>query len=106
MFNIKGSTHNLKGKLAFDFITDIGWTFTSSYQRTQNKGNGYSYGFYLEVNYLPSEDIEYAMSLDNGKASMDYKKNINGLDLTIGSNYSLVSEIPDYGINIGISNTF
>ena len=55
---------------------------------------------------MPSKDIEYAMSLDNDKASLDYKRNINGLDLTIGSNYSLVSEIPDYGINIGISNTF
>jgi len=106
LVDIKGSTHNLKGKLGFDFITDTGWTFTSSYQRIQNKGNGYSDGFYLEVNYLPSKDIEYAMSLDNDKASLDYKRNINGLDLTVGSNYSLVSEIPDYGINIGISNTF
>ena len=87
-------------------MTDTGWTFTSSYQRIQNKGNGYSDGLYLEVNYLPSKDTEYSMSLDNDKASLDYKKNINGLDLTIGSNYSLVSEIPDYGVNIGISNTF
>ena len=106
LVDIKGSTHNLKGKLGFDFITDTGWTLTSSYERIQNKGNGYSDGLYLEVNYLPSKDIEYAMSLDNGKASLDYKKNINGLDFTIGSNYSLVSKIPDYGVNIGISNSF
>ena len=52
------------------------------------------------------KNIEYAMSLDNDKSSFDYKRNINGLDITIGSNYSLVSEIPDYGVNIGISNTF
>ena len=107
MVNIKGSTHNFKGKLGFDLITDMGLSFTSSYQRTQNKGNGYSDGLYLEVSYIsPSKDTEYTMSLDNDKASLDYKRNINGLDLTIGSNYSLVSEIPDYGINIGISNTF
>ena len=106
LLDIKGSTHNLKGKLGFDYMTDTGWTFTSSYQRIQNKGNGYSDGLYLEVNYLPSKDIEYAMSLDNDKASLDYKKNINGLDFTIGSNYSLVSEMPDYGVNVQISNTF
>jgi len=106
LVNIKGSTHNFKGKLGFDFITDMGLSFTSSYQRTQNKGNGYSDGFYLEANYMPSKDTEYAMSLDNDKASLDYKRNINGLDFTVGSNYSLVSEIPDYAANIKISNTF
>ena len=87
-------------------MTDMGLSFTSSYQRTQNKGNGYSDGFYLEVSYIPSKDIEYAMSLDNDKAFLDYKRNINGLDFKVSSNYSLVSEIPDYGANIKISNTF
>ena len=106
LVNIKSSTHNFKGKLGFYFITDIGWSFTSSYQRIQNKGNGYSDGFYLEASYMPSKDIEYAMSLDNDKASLDYKRNINGFDFTVGSNYSLVSEIPDYAANIKISNTF
>ena len=106
MVNIKSSTHNFNGKLGFDFITDIGLSFTSSYQRIQNKGNGYTDGFYLEATYMPSKDIEYAMSLDNDKASLDYKRNINGLDFTVGSNYSLVSEIPDYAANIKISNTF
>jgi len=106
LVNIKGSTHNFKGKLGFDFITHIGWSFTSSYQRIQNKGNGYSDGFYLEASYMPSKDTEYAMSLDNDKASLDYKRNINGLDFTVSSNYSLVSKIPDYGANLKISNTF
>ena len=106
MVNIKSSTHNFKGKLGFDFITDIGWSITSSYQRTQNKGNGYSDGFYLEVSYMPSKDIEYAMSLDNDKASLNYKRNINGFDFTVGSNYSLVSEIRDYAANIKISTIF
>ena len=106
LVNIKGSTHNFKGKLGFDFMTDMGLSFTSSYQRTQNKGNGYSDGFYLEVSYMPSKDIEYAMSLDNDKAFLNYKRNINGFDFTVGSNYSLVSEIPDYAANIKISNTF
>ena len=106
MSNINSSTHNFKGKLGYDFITDTGWFVTSSYQRIQNKGNGYTDGFYLEATYMPSKDIEYAMSLDNDKASLDYKRNINGLDFTVGSNYSLVSEIPDYAANIKISNTF
>ena len=46
------------------------------------------------------------MSLDNDKASLDYKRNINGFDFTVGSNYSLMSEIPDYAAILKISNTF
>jgi len=55
---------------------------------------------------MPSKDTEYAMSLDNDKAMLDYKRNINDFDITVSSNYSLMSEIPDYGTNLKISNTF
>jgi hypothetical protein len=54
----------------------------------------------------PSKDTEYAMSLDNDKASLDYNININGFDITVGSNYSFILEVPDYGANLKISNTF
>ena len=104
--NINSSTHNFKGKLGFDFISNMGWLMTSSYQRTQNKGNGYSDGVYLSVSNKPSKDVKYAMSLDNDKAFLDYKRNINGFDFTVGSNYSLISEIPDYAAILKISNTF
>ena len=46
------------------------------------------------------------MSLDNNKAFLDYKRNINSFDITFGSNYTLMSEIHDYAANIEISNTF
>jgi hypothetical protein len=46
------------------------------------------------------------MSLDDNKAFFDYKKNINGFDLKVSSNYSLISKIPDYGANLEVSNTF
>jgi len=104
--NINSSTHNFKSKLGFDFTTHAGWDFTSSYQRTQSKGGGYSDGLYFGANYISRRDIEYAMSLDNNKAFLDYKRNINGFNITVGSNYTLMSEIPDYGANIEVSNTF
>ena len=104
--NINSSTHNFKSKLGFDFITHSGWDFTSSYQRTQSKENGYSDALYFGANYISRRDIEYAMSLDNNKAFLDYKRNINGFDITFGSNYTLMSEIPEYAANIEVSNTF
>ena len=104
--NISSSTHNFKSKLGFDFITDTGWDFASSYQRTQSKNNGYSDALYFGANYITSRNTEYAMSLDNNKAILDYKRNIYGFDITFGSNYGLMSAIPDYGANLEISNKF
>ena len=46
------------------------------------------------------------MSLDNNNAILDYKRNINSFDITVGSNYNLMSTTPDYGVNIEISNKF
>ena len=46
------------------------------------------------------------MSLDNNKAFLDYKRNIHGFDIKFGSNYGLLSKIPDYGVNIEVSSKF
>ena len=37
---------------------------------------------------------------------MNYKKNVNGFDITVGSNYTLMSTIPDYGVNFSLSSKF
>ena len=104
--NINSATHNFKSKLGFDFITYTGWNFTSSYQRTQSKGGGYSDALYFGAGYISSKDIEYTMSLDRNKVLLDYKRNINGFDITFGSNYSLMSEIPEFAANLEITNRF
>ena len=104
--NINSSTHNFKSKLGFDFTTHSGWDFTSSYQRTQSKESGYSDALYFGANYISRRNTEYAMSLDNNNAILDYKRNINSFDITVGSNYNLMSTTPDYGVNIEISNKF
>jgi len=48
----------------------------------------------------------FTMTLDNDKASLSYKRDLNGFDIRMSSNYSMVSQIPDYGANIEVSNTF
>ena len=106
MSNINSSTHNFKSKLGFDYITDAGWDITASYQRTQSKESGYSDALYFGANYISRRNTEYAMSLDNNNAILDYKRNINSFDITVGSNYNLMSTTPDYGVNIEISNKF
>ena len=46
------------------------------------------------------------MTLDNDKASLSYKRDLNGFDIRINSNYSLMSQIPEYGANLEIVSTF
>ena len=53
-------------------------------------------------------DLGNIISLKTRKsvAVLDYKKNVNGFDIAVGSNYTLMSIIPDYGAHIEISNNF
>ena len=55
---------------------------------------------------MPDENTEYAMKLVNNEATLNYKRNLSGLDINISSNYSLMSEFPEYGTNIELRNTF
>ena len=55
---------------------------------------------------MPVESTEYAMTLDNDKASLSYNRNLNGFDIRMSSNYSLMSQIPEYGATLEIVSTF
>ena len=46
------------------------------------------------------------MVLEDDKASVEYKRNFNGFDFKISSNYTIMSQIPDYGTNIEVSSKF
>ena len=96
---------NIRANLGFDLIMKNGFSLMTIYERNQSD-NSHSDTLYLGVGYIPSEDIEYAMSLDDDKVLFNYKRNINGFDITFGSNYSLMSEIPEYAVNLEISNRF
>ena len=46
------------------------------------------------------------MSLDNDKASLSYKRDLNGFDIRMSSNYRLMSQMPEYGATLEVLNTF
>ena len=77
----------------------------ANYERDQSD-NSHSDTLYLGASYISNKETEYAMALDDNKAIFDYTKNINGFNIKVSSNYSLMSKINDYGANIMISNTF
>jgi hypothetical protein len=98
-------THNIRAGLGFDIVTENGLTIMANYERDQSD-NSHSDTLYLGVSYISNNNTEYAMSLNDNKTFFDYKKNLNGFDIKVSSNYSLMSEIQDYGVNLEISNKF
>ena len=107
--NINSSTHNYRGSFGFDFITDNGLSLTTNYERNQSKGSGHTDVIYFAGSYISRNDGKYTFSLDGRETlytKLDYKRNIHGFNITFGSNYRLMSEIPDYGANIEVSSSF
>ena len=103
--SIGQDSKNIRANIGFDLITENGFSIMTIYERDQSD-NSHSDTLYLGVGYIPSEDIEYAMSLDDDKVFFNYKRIINGFDITFSSNYSLMSEIPEYAANLKIANRF
>jgi len=100
------SSHNYRIGYGFDITSISGWSIVTNFERFGASGEGYVNELYLLLGYVPIDDTEYAMILDNDKASLTYKKNLNGFDIKMSSNYNFMGEIPDYGANLEISNKF
>ena len=125
------SIHNIKSNFGFEALFDNGYTLALNYERFQGldysshqdsilfkfghireEESDFAFNYkplqnnQMEISYIPKDNIEYAMSLDNDKASLNYKRNYNDFDFKISSNYNIMSQIPDYGANIEVSTTF
>ena len=108
----KYSHKNIRGNIGSEAIYNNGLTLSLNYERFQHiDSHRYSHtdSFLIKVGHIIEEDSEFAFNFDplkNNETIIDYTKNINGFDVKVSSNYSLMSEIPDYGANIEILSTF
>jgi len=51
--------------------------------------------------------MKFVFDINNfNNTSLSFTNNVNGFDITVGSNYTLMSKTPDYGANIEVSNKF
>ncbi len=96
---------SIRGNIGFDLEMDNGLSLMTIYERSQSE-IAHSDTLYTGFGYVPDESTEYAMTLDNDKASLSYKRDLNGFDIRMSSNYSLMSQIPEYGATLEIVNTF
>ena len=103
------STHLLTAEAGFNYELKDHLKLTGIFKRIQGSGSQQTNNIRFGFHYISQRETEYAMSLDGSdelKTGLNISKNINGFDIKLGSNYSLMSQIPDYGVNLKISNKF
>jgi len=104
------STNNIKGNIGIEAIFKNGTTFSVNYERLQKlNDSAHNDNIYFKFGHISEEDSEFAFNfnpMQNKQTNINYKKNINGFDVIVSSNYSLIEARPDYGANIEVSNTF
>ena len=104
------STNNIKGNIGIEAIFKNGTTFSVNYERLQKlNDSAHNDNIYFKFGHISEEDSEFAFNfnpMQNNQTNLNYKKTINGYDVVVSSNYSSNNQIPEYGANIEILNTF
>jgi len=96
---------SIKGKIGFDVLTKTGWSLMTFYERNQSE-NSHSDTLYFLTGYVSSKEEEYAMALNDKMTSIEYKRNINGFDISFDTGYDLFSEYKDFEVNLKITSIF
>jgi outer membrane autotransporter protein len=101
------SKHNFRIGYGVDVTSISGWSLVGNFERFQSFGKSHSNDIYLSVGYVPIDEMKFVFDVNNfNTTSLSLTNKVNGFDLKISSNYTFLSEVPDYGTNIEILNKF
>ncbi|MDA7756065.1 autotransporter domain-containing protein [Candidatus Pelagibacter sp.] len=97
---------NLRIGYGFDVTSISGWSLVGNFERFQSV-KSHSNEIYLSIGYVPIDEMKFVFDVNNfNTTSLSLTNKVNGFDITVGSNYTLMSKTPDYGANIEVSNKF
>ena len=111
----KYSRRSLKTEIGFEKVYLNGFTVSPIYERIISLDNDKGKNLYIERFIVKlsrsneennSEFVFNFNPIENNQTNLNYKKTINGYDVVVSSNYSSNNQIPEYGANIEVSNTF
>ena len=101
------SKHNYRIGYGLDITTVTGWSIVTNLERFGASGKGYYNEFFLSLGYVPIDEIKIALQLDEtSSTNLEFTKKTDNFDLKISSKYNFFTDIPDYGANIIVSNSF
>jgi hypothetical protein len=106
------SQKNIRANYGFEQLYNNNYTLSLNYERFQHLDSdkfSHTESLFLKVGRIKDEDYGFAMKIDalqDYKISNYYLTKLGVFDFKISSNYNFMSEIPDYGAYLEISNVF
>ena len=115
------SNKKLKTNIGLEHILENGFTILLDYQsilsldncercvRSGASQNFNNENFIIKISKSKEENTQFAFDLDllsNNLAKLSYTKHAGNLNYKLNSKMSLLSKIPDYGVNFEISGAF
>ena len=106
------STKNYKANFGFEAIYINDLTLSMNFEKFQHLDidrSSKTESLIIKIGKIIKGDSEFAFNYDplqTNQMELNYVKDVNGFDVKVGSNYSLMNEIPEYGANIEVSSVF
>ena len=96
--NINNATQNVHLGIGLDIVADDGSSLMTKYTRNQAQHGGYEDSFIISFDYSASETSSYNFSLQDTSTEFAYKKELQGLNIDVTSNFDFFKDEPDYGL--------
>ena len=93
-----GSVHNINAEIGLDLIFPDRYSIFLIYERNQAINSGHNDNLYIAIGYLPYEGAEYAFTINGSEnllSKLEFKKNVNGLNLS----FNVKDDITNLGDN-------
>ncbi len=104
-----GALHNINAEVGLDIVFSNNYSIFLIYERNQAIDYGHTDNLYIALGYLPYEGAEYAFTIngsDNLSSKLEFKKNVNGLNLSFNVNDDLTNLGDNREANIVLNKVF
>ena len=104
-----GALHNINAEAGLDIVFSNNYSIFLIYERNQAIDSGHTDNLYIALGYLPYEGAEYAFTIngsDNLLSKLEFKKNVNGLNLSFNVNDDLTNLGDNREANIVLNKVF
>ena len=107
-----GSLHNINAEIGLDIVFPNRYSIFIIYERNQTIKSAHSAqndNLYIAIGYLPYEGAEYAFTINGSEnllSKLEFKKNVNGLNLSFNVNDDLTNLGDNREANIVLNKVF
>ena len=104
-----GALHNLNGEIGIDLVFTNNFSLFLIYERKQSLGSGYEDKIHIATGYLPNKETNFAFTVngsENLSSKLEFKKNVNGLDLRMNMSDDLLNFGDSRDVKITLNKVF